>query len=105
MKKFKLAVFVPLSHLEKISQAIFSAGGGRIGRYDQCSFYSLGTGTFRPLAKAKPYKGRSRKLSRAAEARLEVVVPAGRIKLVIKALKKAHPYEEPAFDLYPLAKL
>ena len=102
---YKLVVFVPLSHLAAVRRAVFAAGAGKIGNYDNCSFYSLGTGTFRPLAGAKPYIGRSGKISKVKEARMEIVVPERSVKKVVAAMKSAHPYEKPAFDLYTLKKI
>lgn len=100
---FKLVVFVPRSHLEKVRKAVCAAGAGKIGRkYDNCTFYTFGTGTFRPLKGAKPYLGKHGKLENVSEARLETIVPKKDIKKVIAAMKKAHPYEEPAYDIYPI---
>jgi len=102
-KYFKLVVFVPLSHLEKVRSAICQAGAGKIGKnYDNCTFYTSGTGTFRPLAGAKPFIGKGGKLARVKEARLETIVAQKDRKRVTAALKKSHPYQEPAFDYYPL---
>ncbi len=99
----KLVVFVPHSHLEKVRKAICSAGAGKIGgKYDNCTFYTFGTGTFRPLKGARPYLGRCGKLEKVSEARLETIVLKKDLKKVVTAMKKAHPYEEPAFDVYPL---
>ncbi|MDD4178672.1 MAG: hypothetical protein PHH14_01300 [Candidatus Margulisbacteria bacterium] len=99
----KLIVFIPLSYLEKVRAAICAAGAGKIGgKYDSCTFYSVGTGTFRPLKGAKPHIGKIGKLARVKEVRLETIVAGKDLKKVMAALKKAHPYEEPAFDVYPL---
>jgi hypothetical protein len=102
---YKLVVFVPESQLEKVSSAIFNAGAGVIGNYDHCAFLSPGIGTYRPLKGAKPFKGKSGKLEKTKEFRLEVVVGSKIIKKVILAMKKAHPYEEVAYDVYPLANI
>lgn len=102
-KYFKLVVFVPLSHLAKVRSAICAAGAGKIGRkYDNCTFYTEGIGTFRALAGAKPFIGKLGKLNKVREARLETIVSDKKVKMVIAALLAAHPYEEPAFDLYLL---
>jgi hypothetical protein len=99
----KLVVFVPRSHLEKVRQAVCSAGAGKIGtKYDCCSFITEGTGTFRPLKGAKPFIGQAGKLAKVKEARLETIVAKKELKKVIAAMRTAHPYEEPAFDLIPL---
>ncbi|HTY13141.1 MAG TPA: hypothetical protein VMD02_03020 [Candidatus Omnitrophota bacterium] len=100
---YKLIVFVPRSYLKPISEALFAAGAGRIGNYDHCMFYSDGIGTFRPLKGARPYKGKAGRLAKVKEDRLEIFVP-GKIKnKVIAAMKKAHPYESPAYDVIELA--
>lgn len=102
-KYYKLVIFVPRSHLEKVSTAICRAGAGKIGgKYDHCTFYTFGTGTFRPLSGAKPYLGKRGKIEKVREARLETIVSKKDLKKVIAAMKKAHPYEEPAFDVYRL---
>lgn len=100
---YKLVVFIPKKSLEKVRNAICSAGAGKIGKkYDNCTFYAEGTGTFRPLKGAHPHIGRVGKLEKVKECRLETIVPDKLLKKVILAMKKAHPYEEPAFDIYPL---
>ena len=105
MKYYKLVVFVPRSHLEKVRSAVCRAGAGKIGqKYDNCTFYAFGTGTFRPLSGAKPFIGKRGKIERVSEVRLETIVAGKDIRKVIAALKKSHPYEEPAFDVYPLAQ-
>lgn len=100
--KYKLTVFIPASYLEKVSAVIFDAGAGIIGNYDHCSFSAAGIGTYRPLKGAKPFKGKSGRIEKVKEYKLEVVVSANRIKIVIAAMKKAHPYEKAAYDVYPL---
>lgn len=98
----KLAVFVPESHHDAVMQAVFAAGAGWIGNYSHCSFNVAGTGTFLPREGTNPFLGSAGKLERAAEIRLETVVPRRIVRQVIQAMKKAHPYEEVAYDLYPL---
>jgi len=99
---YKLVVFIPESHLEKVRGAICQAGAGKLGNYDYCTFTSKGTGTFRPLKGAKPYIGKIGKLKKVQEIRLETIVQKKDLRKVIAAMKKAHPYEEPAYDIYPL---
>ena len=101
--QYKLVTFVPADALGKVSDALFKAGAGRIGKYSSCSFRSLGTGTFFGEEGANPTVGQSGKLEEAAEIRLEMVVPINRIDEIVRALKQSHPYEEPAFDLVQLA--
>jgi dinuclear metal center YbgI/SA1388 family protein len=100
----KLVTFVPEKDTERVSRALFDAGAGRIGAYTHCSFVTRGTGTFfGEEGKTNPAVGESGKLERADELRVETVVPLARVESVIRALRKAHPYEEPAFDLNQLA--
>lgn len=98
----KLAVYVPQTHAEAVRQAMCDAGAGRIGRYDHCSFSTPGEGTFRGGEGASPALGKPGQLERAREVRVETIVPRGMEGMVLKALKKAHPYEEVAYDLYPV---
>jgi hypothetical protein len=98
----KLVVFVPPDALDAVRDAVFSAGAGRIGAYERCSWYAEGTGTFRPLPGANPTVGEVGEEERVAELRLETVFPQEREADVLAALRRAHPYEEPAFDVYAL---
>jgi len=103
--KYKLAVFVPLSHADAVREAIHAAGGGRVGNYSRVSFSSRGIGRFMPEAGAHPAIGEIGKLEEVEEERVEVLVDGSVLQNVIEALKKAHPYEEPAIDLYALEPL
>lgn len=98
----KLVVFVPPDALDAVREALFAAGAGRIGAYERCSFYTEGTGTFLGGEGTSPAVGRRGVEERVPELRLETVYPAERHAEVIAALRRAHPYEEPAFDVYPL---
>jgi len=102
-KLVKLAVFVPETHVEVVRNAITSAGAGHIGNYSHCTFQTAGTGTFLPLAGSNPFLGRQGCLERVSEMRLEAVMPEAISRKVIEAMKKVHPYEEVAFDVFPLA--
>jgi hypothetical protein len=99
----KLVVFVPADALDAVRDAVFGAGAGRIGAYERCSWYTDGTGTFRALPGANPAVGEVGAEERVPELRLETVFPANRRDDVVAALRRAHPYEEPAFDVYELA--
>ena len=99
----KLVVFVPREALETVRNALFAAGAGRIGDYERCSWYTQGTGTFLGGENTDPAVGEPGREQRVAELRLETVYPVEREADVLRALREAHPYEEPAFDLYPLA--
>jgi hypothetical protein len=98
----KLIVFVPPEALDTVREALFAAGAGRIGEYERCSWYTEGTGTFRGGAGTNPAVGEPGREERVREARLETVFPEDRQDDVIAALRRAHPYEEPAFDVYQL---
>ena len=101
-KLYKLAVFIPRGYEDEVRQAICNAGAGWIGNYDECTFQTSGIGTFRPLPGTHPFLGRIGDLERAEESRLETVVPETRLRAVIRAMLAAHPYEEVAYDLYPM---
>ena len=98
----KVVVFVPGTHVDQVAQAMSSSGAGNIGEYGSCSFRVEGTGTFRGSEKSKPYAGTRGLLERTNEVRLEMVVPKGALESTIKGIKKVHPYEEVAYDVYPL---
>jgi hypothetical protein len=98
----KLVVFVPADALDSVRDALFDAGAGRIGGYTRCSWYAEGTGTFLGGEETAPAIGQKGREERVAEYRLETVFPAERHEDVVAALRRAHPYEEPAFDVYPL---
>ena len=98
----KLVVFVPREALDDVREALFAAGAGRIGEYERCSWYTEGTGTFLGGEGTKPDVGRAGREERVAELRLETVFPAEKQDDVVAALRSAHPYEEPAFDVYEL---
>jgi hypothetical protein len=100
----KLVVFVPSDALDAVRDALFAAGAGRIGEYERCSWYAEGTGTFLAGDTASPTVGEGGREERVRELRLETVYPVEREGEVVRALRAAHPYEEPAFDLYPLAE-
>ena len=100
----KLVVFVPSEALDAVRDALFSAGAGRIGNYERCSWYAEGTGTFFGEEGTSPVLGEAGREEHVQELRLETVYPVEREAEVVRALRAAHPYEEPAFDLYPLAE-
>src|SRR5262249_37636616 len=101
-KNAKLAVFVPDADLGKVSDAVFAAGAGVIGQYRECSFRLAGTGTFFGGDLANPTIGQKGRREDVSEWRLEVVCPQVKLEAVLGALRQAHSYEEPAFDIYPL---
>jgi dinuclear metal center YbgI/SA1388 family protein len=95
----KLVVFVPHAHAQRLIDALAAAGAGALGDYDRCAWTAEGAGTFRPLPGAHPAVGSVGAIEQVAETRVEMVVPPARRAAVIAALRRAHPYEEPAFDL------
>jgi dinuclear metal center YbgI/SA1388 family protein len=101
-ENYKLVVFIPVEAVEKVADAIFAAGAGGIGNYSHCSFQAQGQGSFLPLEGARPAIGKKGKVEKVAEVRFETIVPAAKLADCVAALKKAHPYETPAFDCYRL---
>jgi hypothetical protein len=101
----KLVWFVPREALEITREAVFAAGAGRIGDYEHCSWYTAGTGTFKGGEGSEPSIGQRGREERVAELRVETVVPVERVQEIVAALLEAHPYEEVAFELYPLIDL
>ncbi len=98
----KLVVFVPEGHQDRVRQAVCEAGAGWIGNYSHCTFNTKGYGTFMPLTGTSPYIGMEGKLEQVDELRLETIVSEDIQENVIRAMLTAHPYEEVAYDLYPL---
>lgn len=99
----KLASFVPVDHAEKLRSAIFDSGAGHIGNYSECSFNVDGTGTYKAGQAANPFLGEIGKRHEEPEVKIEVIFPAYLQKQLVAAMKKAHPYEEVAYDIVPLA--
>jgi hypothetical protein len=102
LSRVKLVWFVPLEALEATRQAVFAAGGGRIGDYERCSWYTAGTGTFVGGESSDPTVGARGREEHVPELRVEAVVPEDRLGDVLASLRESHPYEEPAYDVYPL---
>jgi hypothetical protein len=102
MTKVKIVVFVPKTHTDIVRKAMGDAGAGKIGNYTHCSFSSDGVGRYIPSGDAKPFIGEVGKPEDVAEERIECVCNRDKAKEVVLAMKKVHPYEEVAFDMYPL---
>jgi len=98
----KVVVFVPPAQVERVAEAMFAAGAGHIGDYTKCSFRLAGRGTFLGGQTTQPTVGRKGRLESVDEFRLETVVPSERLPAVVEAVRRFHPYEEPAFDIYPV---
>ena len=101
---YKLAFFVPASHVEVVKAAVFAAGGGRIGDYDHCAWQTLGQGQFHPLDGSQPFLGQTGQVEVVEEWKVELVVADDLIAQVVAALKQSHPYETPAYEVWRLAE-
>jgi hypothetical protein len=101
-KNYKIVVFVPASHADQVREAMGNAGAGRIGNYIHCSFTSKGIGRFKPEQGANPTIGSVGKFEEVEEERIEMVCEESLLQAVMDAIKKVHPYEETATDVYPL---
>jgi hypothetical protein len=99
---YKLAFFVPPSHVEQVKSALFAAGAGRIGPYECCSWQMLGQGQFRPLDGSQPFIGQAGEIEQVQEWKVELVVADELIEQAVSALKRSHPYEVPAYDVWKL---
>ncbi|WP_201576077.1 YqfO family protein [Psychrobacter sp. H8-1] len=102
---YKLTVFIPDNALELVKSALFAAGAGTIGNYEHCCWQVQGTGQFKPLAGSNPHIGAHDRLEEVDEWRVEMVVATANIAKVIEALKQAHPYETPAYDVVEVLDL
>ncbi|WP_449286639.1 NGG1p interacting factor NIF3 [Marinobacter sp. PE14] len=102
---YKMCYFVPETHVEKTKQALFDAGAGRIGDYDSCAWQCLGRGQFRPLEGSDPFLGNVGEIEVVDEYKVELVCADELIKDALAALKQAHPYEEPAYEIYRMEDL
>jgi hypothetical protein len=102
---YKFCFYVPESHLEAVKQAVFAAGGGRIGAYDSCCWQALGQGQFRPLQGSQPFLGQQGQVEKVAEWKVEMVVGDELIHDAVKAMKNSHPYETPAFEVWRLSDM
>lgn len=96
---YKITFYVPPSHLEPVKQAMFEAGGGRIGHYDCCAWQTLGQGQFRALEGSQPFLGKQNQVECIEEYLVEMVCDEVNLTGCIAALKKAHPYETPAYTI------
>jgi dinuclear metal center YbgI/SA1388 family protein len=98
----KIVVFLPAENVPHVQEAMASAGAGLLGEYSSCAFQTAGIGSFYGSASSHPFIGKPESHESVQELRLEMIVPRAKISAVVQAMKKAHPYEEPAFDIYPL---
>ncbi|MBC6903858.1 NGG1p interacting factor NIF3 [Saccharophagus sp. K07] len=98
----KIAVYVPEDALETVKSAMFEAGAGRTERYEQCAWQTLGQGQFKPLPHSNPTLGEINQLTYVREYKLEMICEEAVLRDVVAAMKRAHPYEEPAYGAWPL---
>ncbi|PPD33058.1 MAG: NGG1p interacting factor NIF3 [Methylomonas sp.] len=99
---YQLIFYVPISHLDTVKNAVFNAGAGQFGQYDQCAWQTLGQGQFRPLPNSQPYLGQPGQLESVEEYKVEMICIDERIKAAITALLAAHPYQQPAYVVYKM---
>ncbi len=104
-KRYKIVVYVPETHAEALREAMANAGAGKIGNYTHCSFSTKGVGRFKPGPGARPAIGEAGVLEEVAEERIEVVCEERKLQDVLQAIREAHPYEEPATDMYHLENI
>lgn len=102
MSHYKLCYYVPDSHLDVTKQAVFAAGAGRQGNYSHCCFQTKGMGQFKPLAGSQPFIGQQDQVEQVEEWRVEMLCTDDLLPQVLAALRQAHPYEEPAIDVWRL---
>ncbi len=102
MKRFKIVVYVPEGHADKLREAMGNAGAGKIGNYSNCTFTIKGMGRFKPEDGAKPVIGNVGQMEEVNEDRIETVCEEDKLHNVLKAIKAVHPYEEPATDVYQI---
>ena len=101
----KITVYIPAEALETVKAAMFDAGAGRLGNYEHCSWQVLGEGQFRPLPGSSPYVGQEGDVETVAEYRVEMLCEESKAKAVIAAMKQAHPYEVPAYDVLSIVDM
>ena len=102
---YKICVYVPDKYVDKVKQALFDAGAGRIGNYDYCCWQTEGTGQFRPLENSRPAIGSLNQIEQVRELKIELVCEDRLISAAVQAMKASHPYEEPAYDVWKLADI
>lgn len=102
MQKYRLTFYAPEEQLDSVKEAIFATGAGRFNHYDCCCWQSLGQGQFRALAGSDPFIGQQQKVTSLPEYKVEILCTEDNVEAAVAALKKAHPYEEPAYEVYRL---
>ncbi len=102
MKKhcYKIELYVPVTHAEKVKQAMFDAGAGCIGNYNSCCWQTLGIGQFKPLTNSSPFIGKEGEIEKVEEYKIDIICSEESIEKVISALHTSHPYETPAYQYW-----
>jgi hypothetical protein len=103
--RYKLVFFVTESHKETVKSALFSKGAGQYQGYDSCAWESLGKGQFRPLEGSEPFQGQTNKIEKVDEYRVEMLCLRQHIKTILQTLIEVHPYEVPAYEVWPVQSL
>lgn len=101
-KMYKFCFYVPETHLEAVKAAVFAAGAGLYRNYDSCCWQALGVGQFRPLKGSRPFFGKLETLEVVSEYKVETICSEDVLDDVVRALREAHPYEEPLFEFFPI---
>jgi len=104
-KNYQIVFYVPLEYCEVVKEAMFTAGAGKIGNYEACSFQTEGQGQFKPIKDANPFLGEKDTIERVAEYKVEMLCVAEKLKESIEAMKKAHPYEEVAYGVFEMVEV
>jgi len=102
---YQISFYVPEAQCDQVKQAMFTAGAGVVGNYQECAWQTLGEGQFRPLEGSQAFIGEINKLEKLTEYKVEMICQSNRIKQVIEALKESHPYEEPAYSVLKLVNI
>lgn len=105
VSRYKLVFFVPESHKESVKDALFAQGAGHYNRYECCAWETLGEGQFRPLDGSQPFIGQSNRIEKVTEYRVEMLCQSQHIKAVLQTLVECHPYEVPAYEVWPVKSL
>ena len=102
MSYFRFEVYVPVTHIDKVKEALSKAGAGKLGNYDSCMWMAKGEGQFRPLKDSNPFIGKLNEIEKVEEYKIECIVEKKKINDVIREMKKSHPYETPSYQYWPV---
>ncbi|CAA6820433.1 MAG: Unknown protein [uncultured Sulfurovum sp.] len=105
IKNYQIIFYVPLGYCEVVKETMFEAGAGKVGNYEACAFQTKGEGQFRPIKEANPFLGEKDKLEKVAEYKVEMLCMGDKLEGAVKAMKKAHPYEEVAYGVFEMLEV